>query len=125
MNIEIRTDKNIQNSDRLITYVRAELNAEFQRHSERITHFSVHFSDENGANGGADDINCMIEARPAGLKPVVVNHRGHNIDTAIHGAIDRLKRSLEHVFEKIENPRGGPLEFAETAEVSDVDEVNH
>ncbi|MBL8320898.1 MAG: HPF/RaiA family ribosome-associated protein, partial [Acinetobacter sp.] len=47
MNIEIRTDKNIQNSDRLIEYVRAELNQEFQRHSERITHFSVHFSDEN------------------------------------------------------------------------------
>lgn len=26
MNIEIRTDKNIQNSERLISYVRAELN---------------------------------------------------------------------------------------------------
>ena len=113
MNIEIRTDKNIPNSERLITYVRAELNAEFQRHTEKITHFSVHFSDENGVKGGPDDIRCMIEARPAGLKPVVVNHKGHNIDTAIHGAIDRLKRSLEHVFEKKENPRGGPLEFAD------------
>ncbi len=48
MNIENRTHKNIQNSDRLISYVREELNNEFQRHSERITHFSVHFSDENG-----------------------------------------------------------------------------
>jgi len=36
MNIELRTDKNIRNSDRLITYVRTELNQEFQRHSERI-----------------------------------------------------------------------------------------
>jgi len=116
MNIEIRTDKNIQNSERLITYVRAELNAEFQRHSERITHFSVHFNDENSAKGGADDIHCMIEARPAGLKPVVVNHRGHNIDTALHGAIDRLKRSLEHIIEKTTNPRGGALELAETGE---------
>lgn len=113
MNIEIRTDKNIPNSERLITYVREELNAEFQRHTEKITHFSVHFSDENGVKGGPDDIRCMIEARPAGLKPVVVNHKGHNIDTVIHGAIDRLKRSLEHVFEKKENPRGGPLEFAD------------
>ncbi len=34
MNIEIRTDKNIHNSERLITYVRAELTQEFQRHSE-------------------------------------------------------------------------------------------
>lgn len=109
MNIEIRTDKNIQNSERLIGYVREELTTEFQRHTEKITHFSVHLSDANAHKGGADDIQCMIEARPAGLKPVVVNHKGHNIDTAIHGAIDRLKRSLEHVFEKKENPRGGPI----------------
>ena len=113
MNIEIRTDKNIQNSDRLIGYVRAELNAEFQRHSERITHFSVHLSDENGAKGGDDDIKCMIEARPAGLKPVVVNHRGHNVDTAISGAIDRLKRSLEHVIEKTEKPRAQQPQLAD------------
>lgn len=113
MNIEIRTDKNIQNSDRLITYVRTQLHDEFQRHSERITHFSVHLSDENGAKGGDDDIQCMIEARPAGYKPVVVHHRGHNIDTAIHGAIDRLKRSLEHVIDKKEQLRGTRPEFVE------------
>ncbi|WP_407304978.1 HPF/RaiA family ribosome-associated protein [Acinetobacter sp.] len=116
MNIEIRTDKNIQNSERLITYVRAELNAEFQRYSERITHFSVHFSDENAAKGGADDIHCMIEARPAGLKPVVVNHHGYNIDTAIHGAIDRLKRSLDHLFEKIDDPRAAVPALAEDSD---------
>ena len=125
MNIEIRTDKNIQNSDRLITYVRAELNAGFERHNDRITHFSVHLSDENGAKGGADDIHCMIEARPAGLKPVVVNHRGHNIDTAIHGAIDRLKRSLEHIIEKTENPRAAALAFAEATDVDDAEDVKY
>ena len=43
----------------------------------------------------------MIEARPAGLKPVVVNHRAPSVATAISGAIDRLKRSLEHVIEKM------------------------
>jgi ribosome-associated translation inhibitor RaiA len=113
MNIEIRTDKNIQNSDRLIGYVRAELTEEFQRHSERITHFSVHLSDENGDKGGDDDIKCMIEARPAGLKPVVVNHRGPNVDIAITGAIDRLKRSLEHVIEKKDKPRAQQPEFVD------------
>lgn len=123
MNIEIRTDKNIQNSDRLIGYVRAELNEEFQRHSERITHFSVHLSDENGAKGGDDDIKCMIEARPAGLKPVVVNHRGHNVDTAIAGAIDRLKRSLEHVIEKTEKPRAAVPAFAEARDTEDAQDL--
>jgi ribosome-associated translation inhibitor RaiA len=100
MNIEIRTDKNIQNSERLIGYIRAELTNEFQRHSERITHFSVHLSDENGDKGGDDDLRCMIEARLAGLKPIAVSHKAGNVDAAIHGAIERLKRSLEHVIEK-------------------------
>jgi len=80
MNIEIRTDKNIQNSERLITYVREELNQEFQRYSERITHFSVHLSDENGGKGGDDDIRCMIEVKAAGLNPVAVTHKARNID---------------------------------------------
>lgn len=114
MNIEIRTDKNIQNSERLIDYVRAELSNEFQRHAERITHFSVHLSDENGdKKNGEDDIRCMIEARPAGLKPVVVSHKAGNIDLAIHGSIEKLKRSLEHLFEKQEPARGGRAEFAD------------
>lgn len=115
MNIEIRTDKNIQNSERLITYIREELNNEFQRHSERITQFSVHMSDENGDKGGEDDIHCMIEAKAAGLKPVVVTHKAHNIDAALHGAIERVKRSLKHAFEKNENPRGGQFELADEA----------
>ena len=113
MNIEIRTDKNIQNSDRLSSYIREELNQEFQRHIDRITHYSVHLSDANSHKGGDDDIQCMIEARPAGLKPVVVNHKGHNVDTAIHGAIDRLKRSLEHTFEKNDKPRTGQPVYAD------------
>ncbi|WP_273777720.1 MULTISPECIES: HPF/RaiA family ribosome-associated protein [unclassified Acinetobacter] len=116
MNIEIRTDKNIQNNERLISYVRAELGQEFQRHAERITHFSVHFSDENGDKGGDDDIRCMIEARPKGLKPVAVNHKAKNVDIAFHGAMDKLGRSLEHLFEKIDDPRGAAPELIDNDE---------
>lgn len=122
MNIEIRTDKNIQNSERLASYVRAELNQEFQRHTEKITHFSVHLSDENGDKGGSDDIRCMLEARLAGLKPLAVNHRAGNVDNAIHGAIDKLKRSLEHTLEKKDNPRGKQPEFIDANDNIDDDE---
>lgn len=117
MNIEIRTDKNIQNSERLINYVRTELNQEFQRYSERITHFSVHLSDENGEKKAEHDTRCMIEARPAGLKPIAVTNKANNIDLAIHGAIDKLKRSLEHTFEKKEHTRGGHPEFVDIDDV--------
>ncbi|MBF7688241.1 HPF/RaiA family ribosome-associated protein [Acinetobacter rathckeae] len=116
MNIEIRTDKNIKNSERLISYVQTEISDKFQRHGEKITHFSVHLSDENAAKGGENDLRCMIEARPAGLKPVAVSHKASTIDTAIHGAVERLKHSLEHLFEKQKNPRDQkPLDVAPEA----------
>jgi len=122
MNIEIRTDKNIQGSERLISYVRAELTQEFQRYSERITHFSVHISDENGDKAGDHDKRCMIEARPAGMKPVAVTHKATNIDNSIHGAIDKLKRSLEHLYEKKDHHRGGLPEYVDVEEDVKVDD---
>lgn len=118
MNIEIRTDKNIHGSERLISYIRAELKQEFQRYSERITHFSVHISDENGEKTGDHDKRCMIEARPAGMKPVAVTHKAANIDASIHGAIDKLQRSLEHLYEKKDHHRGGLPEYVDV-EVDD------
>jgi ribosomal subunit interface protein len=122
MNIEIRTDKNIHGSERLISYIRAELTQEFQRYSERITHFSVHISDENGEKTGDHDKRCMIEARPAGLKPVAVTNKAANIDASIHGAIDKLKRSLEHLYEKKDHHRGGLPEYVDVDDDVKVDD---
>ena len=122
MNIEIRTDKNIHGGERLISYVRAELTQEFQRYSERITHFSVHISDENGEKSGDHDKRCMIEARPAGLKPVAVTQKAANVDASIHGAIDKLKRSLEHLYEKKDHHRGGLPEYVDVDDDVKVDD---
>ena len=116
MNIEIRTDKNIINSDRLIDYVRTELKQEFQRYSEKITHFEVHLSDANGDKGGEDDKRCMIEARVSGVKPIAVTHKADNIDQAIHGAIEKLQRSIEHSFAKREPHRGERPDWSEPEE---------
>ena len=122
MNIEIRTDKNIHGSERLISYIRAELTQEFQRYSERITHFSVHISDENGEKTGDHDKRCMIEARPAGMKPVAVTNKAANVDASIHGAIDKLKRSLEHLYEKKEHHRGGLPEYVDVDDDVKIDD---
>ena len=116
MNIEIRTDKNINSSDRLIDYVRSELKQEFQRYSEKITHFEVHLSDENGDKGGEEDKRCMIEARVSGVKPIVVTNKAGNIDQAIHGAIDKLKRSVEQTFSKRDPQRGLKQDWSEAEE---------
>jgi ribosomal subunit interface protein len=122
MNIEIRTDKNIHGGERLISYVRAELTQKFQRYSERITHFLVHISDENGEKSGDNDKRCMIEARPAGLKPVAVTHKAATVDASIHGAIDKLKRSLEHLYEKKDHHRGGLPEYVDVDDDVKIDD---
>ena len=122
MNIEIRTDKNIHGGERLISYVRAELTQKFQRYSERITHFLVHISDENGEKSGDNDKRGMIEARPAGLKPVAVTHKAANVDASIHGAIDKLKRSLEHLYEKKDHHRGGLPEYVDVDDDVKIDD---
>lgn len=112
MNIEIRTDKNIRNSDRLIEFLRTELKQEFDRYSEKITHFEVHLSDDNADKGGDADKRCMIEARPARLKPVAVTHKAANLDQAIRGAVDKLKRSIEHSFGKQDPTKASRLDWS-------------
>ena len=121
MNIEIRTDNHIANSERLIGYVRHELLHAFERYSEKVTHFEVHLSDDNAERSGDDDKRCMIEARPSGLKPIAVTHKAANIDQAIHGAIDKLKRSLEHSYAKHDgghHGRGHKVEWHDADEPS-------
>ena len=50
-----------------------------------------------------------------------IKHKAKNIDLALHGAIERVRRSLEHVLEKTENPRGGKLEFADAADIDEIE----
>ena len=100
MNIEVRTDKHIENTARLADHVRNHLTEKFSRYSEKLTHIEVHFSDENADKGGARDKRCAIEARVAGLKPLGVSHKADNIELALDGAITKLQHSLEHAVAK-------------------------
>lgn len=105
MNIEVRTDNHIENTARMIDYVRTQLHSEFGRYSEKLTHIEVHFSDVNADKGGDQDKRCMIEARAAGLHPVAVTNKAGNIDHALDGAIEKLHHSLEHAFAKLHGAR--------------------
>ena len=105
MNIEVRTDKHIENTAKLADHVRSQLTQKFSRYSEKLTHIEVHFSDENADKGGANDKRCAIEARAAGLKPMGVSHKASNIDLALEGAITKLQHSFEHAFAKQSGPK--------------------
>jgi ribosome-associated translation inhibitor RaiA len=103
MLVDVNTDKNIKNSERLIEYCKSTLEAELDRFAEHITRVDVHLSDENGAKGGDDDKRCLIETKLKGKSPVAVTNTAANIDDALSGAIDKVVKVLETSLGKMRN----------------------
>lgn len=101
MLVEVNTDKNIKNSERLIDYCRSAVEAELGRFDEYITRVEVHLSDENGDKGGDDDKRCLIETKLKGKSPVAVKNTASNIDDAISGALDKISKVLETSLDKM------------------------
>jgi hypothetical protein len=100
MQIEVRTDSNIQGSEQLSDHVKTVVRAALDRFGDRIRRIDVHLSDAIGNKTGHDDKCCMIEARRDGREPIVVTHRETTMDQAIRGAVENLKKSVESAFGK-------------------------
>ncbi len=62
----------------------------------RITRVEVHLHDDNADKSGAVDKRCVMEARPAGRKPIAVQDSGDDVYGVIKGAADKLRRALEN-----------------------------
>jgi len=95
MQIQVNTDHNVDGRQRVSEYVQGVVQHAVSHFERQVTRVEVHLSDDNGAKSGPDDKRCVMEARLGSIEPVVVSHRGHNIDEALHGAAAKLKRSVE------------------------------
>ncbi|CAE7230888.1 unnamed protein product [Symbiodinium necroappetens] len=100
MQIQINTS-NFDHSDALDAHVRETLERTVGRFGERVTRYEVHLSDLNGqAKAGPDDKRCLIEARPAGRDPLVVEDRAGDFYDAITTAAEKMRTSLERRLER-------------------------
>jgi len=95
MEIYVRTDHNIDGSDKLTAFVEGAVEAALSRFSGHLTRVEVHLSDESGGRTTGADIRCLIEARPAGRTPVTVTDDSGSVDAALTGAIQRLTHLLD------------------------------
>ncbi len=102
MKIQINTDNNIQGSDKLTQETQAVVESVLERFAERITRVEVHLSDENGQKGGRDK-RCVMEARLQGMQPVAVTDQAENMDLAVNGAADKLKKLLDHELGRLKD----------------------
>ena len=98
MKIQINSDKQTLVSAELREAIGTELNRALERFSARLTRVEVHLSDLNSAKPGLRDKRCILEARPAGQKPVSVASDAGTVEGAVKSAAGKMKRLLETSF---------------------------
>lgn len=100
MQIQINTDSHIEADPDLRKAVEATVAGALGRFGERLTRVEVHLTDVN-ANKGGRDIRCVMEARAAGLQPVMVDELANDVDSAVREAAGKLERALDTRFGRI------------------------
>lgn len=61
----------------------------------RLTRSDVFLTAERAPAGRGEAIRCVIEARPAGRRPVAARHRAPSVSLAMAGAATKLVRLLD------------------------------
>ena len=103
MKVQLNTDKNIQGSVALETFVSEKINHTLKHFDSKITRVEVHLSDQNAEKGGADDIQCKIEARIEGVQPVTVVSKSDTKEKALRDASEKMKAALDTIVGKMKS----------------------
>lgn len=96
MQIQLNTSNGIENKESLDRWADDELRQQLARYADDLVRIEVHLSDENGQRASASDKRCVMEARLAGHGPLAATHDAQTIDAAFRGALDRIKRQIDH-----------------------------
>jgi len=121
MQIQVRTDNNINGSAGLIEDIESELTDTLGRFGNQITRVEAHLRDVNGPKSAGDDKSCLLEARLAGRQPIVVSHEAATVRQAIDGASEKLERALDKLLGKLSD-RKGRASFGNEDNADEVDE---
>ena len=106
LNTDPHTDGRLEMASHLETVVKDALG----RFGGQITRVEAHLSDANShSKTGPDEIHCTLEARLAGLEPVVVKDHAGTAHQAIHAAVIKLKRAVDTALSKQDSRRNASL----------------
>lgn len=97
MQVELESE-NLDVTEALEQYARDKLSKIEKRWDNRITRMRVYIEDTNSTKGG-NDKHCTMEARVAGIEPVVAETTADEAYAAIKTTVDKLTRALEHELE--------------------------
>jgi ribosome-associated translation inhibitor RaiA len=121
MQILVNSDHHIKGGESANETVQSIVEAAVDRFADRITRIEVHLSDTNGPKHGERSKRCVMEARIGGLRPVAVADEAPNLLSAVEGAAQKLKRSLEHTMARRDHLPGPTPRDADIASVEELD----
>ncbi|MFN3168961.1 MAG: HPF/RaiA family ribosome-associated protein [Phycisphaeraceae bacterium] len=93
----------VERSDAIDQFVRDKVAKELGHLTDKVTRVEVHLRDDNSAaKSSSNDKRCTMEARPAGRKPLVVDHAGDDLYSVIAETAGKLSRALKKNVDRAE-----------------------
>ena len=105
MHIQVNTDNTIAGREDVVRFVEGVIASKLNAVSGPITRIEVHLQDQNAEKSGPDDKRCMIEARLEGRQPVSATNTADNLQSAITGAVDKMRNILDRELGKARERR--------------------
>lgn len=92
----------------MTAHLEAVVREALSRFGDHVTRVEAHIVDLNAqASSHSGQIQCTLEARLAGIDPVVVKEHAATAHQSIDGALGKLKRALATRVERQEAHRSG------------------
>ena len=92
---------NIDKSDSLENHARDEVTNKLGHLTDRLTRVEIHlYDDSSPTKQTPGDKRCLIEARPKGMKPLVVEDTGDDFFKVVSGAASKLARSVQKTIDR-------------------------
>jgi len=101
LKVQINSDKTIVVSAGLKRFLEGEVSRVLERFSTRLTRVEIHLSDVDNQKAGQADKRCLVEARPAGAKPLSASAKARDVASAVSEASGKMQRLLIRFFGRI------------------------
>ena len=104
MRIQVNSDNTIKVDASLTSLVKNEAKRALDRFAKSLTRAEFHLSDIDNKKTGRPDKRCLIEVRPAGVRPLVASAIATTTESAVDEALKKMKRKLTTFFGKKGRP---------------------
>lgn len=105
MQFHFNTDRSLDGDEALGRHAEQVTRKSLERFSNHLTRVEIHLSDVNGAKTAKDDKRCLMEARVAGRRPIVVREQADTLHQVIDQAAQKMQRRLDSTFGKLTRKR--------------------